>query len=156
MAAEMAGLAKGAWVAAALAQMSTAQGDAARLLAGAHAMTDVTGFGLAGHLAGLCEASGTGAVLGLDAVPLLAGAVDLAAEGVRSSLFAGNRALAPGLPEGGKADLLYDPQTAGGLLAAVAPEQAEALVAALRDLGHQAARIGELTDGPPQLVLTGT
>ena len=155
MAGEMAGLAKGAWVAGALAQMSTAQGDAARLLAGAHAMTDVTGFGLAGHLSGLCEASGTGAVLDLDAVPLLDGALDLAAEGVRSSLFAGNRALAPQLPEGGKADLLYDPQTAGGLLAAVAPDQAEALVAALRAAGHRAAIIGALTDGPAQPRLAG-
>ena len=79
LAAEMAGQARGDWVAAAYAQMSVGQGAASALLAPlAHAMTDVTGFGLAGHLMGICEASGVGALLDLDAVPLMDGAQALA------------------------------------------------------------------------------
>ncbi|MBI6628657.1 selenide, water dikinase SelD [Pontibaca salina] len=153
MAAEMAGQSKGRWIAAALAHMTRPQADAAQVLADAHAMTDVTGFGLAGHLLGICEASGLAAHLQLDAIPLLAGAPELAGAGIRSTLFPQNRALTPDLPEGGRADLLFDPQTAGGLLAAVAPNQADILVAALRDLGHDAARVGFLTDGPPRITL---
>lgn len=152
MAAEMAGHAKGRWIAAALEHMTRPQGDAAQILADAHAMTDVTGFGLAGHLLGICEASGLGAQLQLGAIPLLPGAPELAESGVRSTLFPQNRVLAPDLPEGGRADLLFDPQTAGGLLAAVAPDHADTLVASLRDLGHQAAWIGVLTDGPPRIM----
>jgi selenide,water dikinase len=155
LAAEMAGRARGAWVTAAYARMVQPQAEAARLLAGAHAMTDVTGFGLAGHLQGICAASGTGAVLTLDAIPLLDGAADLAAAGIRSTLFDDNRALAPALPEGGAADLLFDPQTCGGLLAALPAADADAALAALTEAGYVAARIGTLTDGAPQVTLSG-
>ena len=154
MAAEMAGAAPGACVAAALEQMQQPQGAAARLLHAAHAMTDVTGFGLAGHLEGICAASGSGAMLDLDAIPLMQGALALSGQGVRSTLYPENRALVPGLPEGGAADLLFDPQTGGGLLAAVAPDSADSLVAQLQDAGFDTARIGELTDGPPAIRLT--
>ncbi|MFD3190647.1 selenide, water dikinase SelD [Sedimentitalea sp. HM32M-2] len=153
MAAEMAGQAEGGWIAAAIAQMTQSQAEAARILAEAHAMTDVTGFGLAGHLHGLCDASGTGARLDLAAIPLMDGARELAEAGTRSSLFADNRALVPGLPTGGAADLMFDPQTAGGLLAAVAPDRAAALLARLCEAGYPAARIGVLTEGPVQLAL---
>jgi selenide, water dikinase len=151
MAAEMAGQARGEWIAAALDHMTRPQSDAAAILAGSHAMTDVTGFGLAGHLLGLCQASGIGARLDLAAIPLLQGAADLAAAGVRSSLYAGNRALTPDLPEDGIAALLHDPQTAGGLLAAVEPDQADRLIGALRARGYPAARIGELIAGRPEV-----
>ncbi len=155
MAAEMAGRARGDWVVAAWQQMTRPQGDAARILRGAHAMTDVTGFGLAGHLLGICEASGTGARLDLDAIPLMDGAEELARAGIRSSIFPDNRALAPELPEGGRAELLFDPQTAGGLLAAVAAEEADALVAALRASGHAAATVmGRLVEGDSRLSLS--
>ena len=153
MAAEMALQARGAEVAAAYDHMTRAQSAASQLLEQAHAMTDVTGFGLAGHLAGICEASGVSARLDLDAVPVMAGAERLARAGVRSTLFGDNRALAPNLPEGGKADLLFDPQTAGGLLATVPADQAETLVQALREGGDPAACIGHVTAGPPQLTL---
>jgi selenide,water dikinase len=146
MAADMAGAARGEWIAAALDHMMRPQTTASRLLASARAMTDVTGFGLAGHLHGICEASGTGAVLHLDAIPALNGAEEMAAEGIRSTLYPENRALVPELPTGGKADLLFDPQTAGGLLAAVDPGEADAILAALREQGIPAARIGALTD----------
>ncbi|MEX0319372.1 MAG: selenide, water dikinase SelD [Ruegeria sp.] len=152
MAAEMAGKAQGACVAAAYDLMTQPQGQAALILHRAHAMTDVTGFGLAGHLQGLAEASGCGAVLDLDAVPVMEGALDLSEQGIRSTIYANNRSLAPELPTGGKADLLYDPQTAGGLLAAVSASDAERLLAELQDAGYPAVIIGHLT-GTPGLTL---
>ncbi|TYB91012.1 selenide, water dikinase SelD [Oceaniovalibus sp. ACAM 378] len=153
MAAEMALAARGEWVAAALESMQRAQGSAAEILCDAHAMTDVTGFGLYGHLLGLVRASGCGARLDLGAVPLLDGALALAEAGHRSTLFPANREIGghTALPDTARCDLLFDPQTAGGLLAAVAPEAADSLIAALRTAGHPAARIGEITEGPPTI-----
>ncbi|WP_170417871.1 selenide, water dikinase SelD [Ruegeria arenilitoris] len=148
MAAEMAGQANGEWVVAAYDHMTRPQGDAARILAQAHAMTDVTGFGLAGHLVGLCEASNCGAVLNLDAVPVMEGALELSQQGVRSSLFNDNRSIAPEVSIGGKADLLFDPQTAGGLLAAVLADDARNTCDHLRAAGYPAAVIGVLSDTP--------
>ncbi len=156
MAAEMAGLARGDWVSSAYAHMCQPQGEAARLLTGAQAMTDVTRFGLVGHLVGLCEASSVGAELDLAAIPVMEGALELSEKGVRSSLFDDNAAIAPALPTHGKAALLFDPQTSGGLLAAVAPDQADTIVAALREAGYPAARIGSLTETPLQLSVSGT
>ncbi|WP_420586605.1 selenide, water dikinase SelD [Ruegeria sp.] len=146
MAAEMAGQAEGHWVADALRQMTQPQGEASRILAEAHAMTDVTGFGLAGHLMGMCEASDCGATLDLDAIPLMSGARELSTRAVRSTIFDENRSLAPDLPTGDKADLLFDPQTAGGLLAAVPANQAQGLCETLRHVGYPAVIIGQITD----------
>ncbi|SMO32438.1 selenide, water dikinase SelD [Ruegeria faecimaris] len=148
MAAEMAGLANGIWVAEAFRHMVQPQGEAARILFSAHAMTDVTGFGLAGHLQGICGASDCGAVIALDAVPVMAGAVELSASGVRSTIFEDNRAIAPELANGPKADLLFDPQTAGGLLAAVQADDAPGLCADLHAAGYPAAIIGMIDDTP--------
>lgn len=148
MAAEMAGLANGAWVAEAFRQMVHPQSVASGILAGAHAMTDVTGFGLAGHLLGICEASDCGAELDLDAIPLMQGALELSAKGTRSTIFNDNRTIAPDLPSGDKVDLLFDPQTAGGLLAAVARDTAQRLCEDLRHAGYPAVVIGRLTDVP--------
>ncbi|KKL23600.1 hypothetical protein LCGC14_2423760, partial [marine sediment metagenome] len=86
LAAEMAMQAPGDWVADALAEMARPQQEAARILGAAHAMTDVTGFGLAGHLLSMLDASGVGATLSLAHVPLMTGARELAARGVRSTL----------------------------------------------------------------------
>ena len=148
LAAEMQGRARGRDVADLMAVLARPQGDAAALLSGAHAMTDVTGFGLAGHLAAICGASGTGAELWLDAIPVHAGAEALAGEGIRSTIWAANRDHAPVAgAEGARGTLLHDPQTAGGLLAAVSPDAADALVAALRGQGHDAAVIGRVVAG---------
>jgi selenide,water dikinase len=145
-------LAEGAEVAACWAQMTAPQGAAAAILAPmAHAMTDVTGFGLAGHLGNICAASDVGAELALDAVPLLPGALRLSEAGVRSTLYEQNRAALEGrveAPETARAALVFDPQTAGGLLAAVPAAEADRLVADLRNAGFDAARIGTVTDGP--------
>nr|WP_245752695.1 selenide, water dikinase SelD [Poseidonocella pacifica] len=153
MAAEMSGEAEGGWVATALTHMQQPQTGAARVLAGAHAMTDVTGFGLIGHLTGMCEASGTSAVIDPGQIPYLAGAETLAALGIRSTLFPENRRIAPWITESPRNDLLFDPQTAGGLLAAVSADRADALCAALIDAGYPAARIGHLEAGPPYVTL---
>ncbi|MDX8347838.1 selenide, water dikinase SelD [Cognatiyoonia sp. IB215446] len=145
MAAEMAGHADGADVIACFDQMMQSQGDAARILQGAHAMTDVTGFGLAGHLRGICDASGVGARLDLDAIPLMQGVKELSAKGIRSTLFADNRQGA-GPISGPDFDLLFDPQTAGGLLAAVPTDAADKALSQLKEAGFKAAIIGEITD----------
>jgi selenide,water dikinase len=123
LAAEMQAAAPGSQIAALWQVLEADQSDIARTLAiTAHAMTDVTGFGLAGHLARLCAASGVGAEITLDAVPFFEGAEALAAAGHRSSLYSANRALLPDWPHRSpRHALLFDPQTAGGLLAAVPP-----------------------------------
>ncbi|MFU8882991.1 MAG: selenide, water dikinase SelD, partial [Rhodobacterales bacterium] len=95
LAAEMQHRANGRHIAALLAQMAQPQGDAAKVLRHAHAMTDVTGFGLAGHLMAICRASGVGAALQLAAIPLYDGAEALAARGIRSTAYADNLAAAP-------------------------------------------------------------
>ena len=156
LAGEMALKARGPDVAAVLAEMARPQGAAAACLRDAHAMTDVTGFGLAGHLMGMLEASGVAARLTLDAVPVYAGAETLAAAGVRSTLYPANREVAARmrLPEGPRAELLFDPQTSGGLLAAVAGEAAEAVLEALAEAGHPSAVIGEVVAGAPFIDFT--
>ncbi len=132
-AAAMRGVAHGAWIAAALASMRQPSTAAAEALvaAGAHACTDVTGFGLAGHLAEMVRASDAVSVdLRLDALPSLEGAVELFAQGFASSLQPENlraRHLIDGmdvLANHPKLPLLFDPQTAGGLLAAIPPDSA--------------------------------
>ncbi|MDU8912404.1 selenide, water dikinase SelD [Aestuariicoccus sp. MJ-SS9] len=153
MAAEMTGAAPGDWVAGALAQMCRSNRTAAGLLRHASAMTDVTGFGLAGHLQGMCEASRVGALLRPETVPLLPGALRLAERGIRSSLFPQNRAALPGWLDTALCDLMLDPQTSGGLLAAVAPDRADATLAALRDAGEPAAIVGEITANAGQIAL---
>lgn len=149
LAAEMQLRAKGAEVAACWAQMTTPQGDAAAILAPhAHAMTDVTGFGLAGHLGNICAASGVGAAVDLARLPLLPGALRLSEMGIRSTLWAQNRVALAGLvalEETPLAALIFDPQTAGGLLAAVPSDQGDDLVRQLRAAGHDAALIGKVT-----------
>ncbi|SHI52066.1 selenide, water dikinase SelD [Wenxinia saemankumensis] len=153
LAAAMAGRAGGAEVAACWSAMARGQGAAAAALADAHAMTDVTGFGLAGHLAGICEASGAGAEIDLAALPLMAGAERLADLGVRSTIWADNRTGAGPVfgADGARGALLFDPQSSGGLLAAV-PDGADAL-ARLRAAGCDgAAVIGRIVAGPPQVV----
>ncbi len=163
LAAEMAlarlpGLMLGEVWAACIAEMSRPQGSAAALLAPqARAMTDVTGFGLAGHLLEMLAASGSGARLRLDDIPLMAGALQLARAGHGSSLQPANLAAISWqmtAPEDPRVALLADPQTCGGLLAAVPADTADDLLAALLGAGHNAARIGQVTEGPVHLTVT--
>jgi selenide, water dikinase len=149
MAAEMQWAAPGDVLAGALRQMLQPSAMAAQILAPhARAMTDVTGFGLAGHLSEMLAEQRLGAQLDLTALPVLAGAEGLAAAGHASSLAPETRAALGAelaLPETPRAALLVDPQTAGGLLAAVPMDDASALVTALRDVGYDAAMIGVVT-----------
>jgi selenide,water dikinase len=163
MAAEMAlarvpDLILGEAVAAALAVMSHPLGAAAAILAPqARAMTDVTGFGLAGHLLEILDASGVGARLHAAAVPVLPGALALAAAGQGSSLAPANRAATLGRvtgEDGPLMALLHDPQTGGGLLAAVPSEAAPALLAALLAAGENAAIVGEVVAGAQRIEMS--
>lgn len=155
MAAEMAmvrvqDMVLGEVVAGAMAQMCRAQGGAAAILSDAHAMTDVTGFGLGGHLLEMLAASHVSAEL--TAIPAMTGAMDLIAKGIGSSLLPANMAASEGRIIGAtpaQLALLNDPQTAGGLLAAVPRDQADDLVARLQAGGDQAAIIGDLRSGAP-------
>jgi selenide,water dikinase len=119
------------------------------------AMTDVTGYGLIGHLADLAKQSGLGAVLHSAAVPLLPRALELTERGYVPGGTKNNldfvepdTAWAATLTESQKL-LLCDAQTSGGLLLSVASEDSEGLVEKLRAEGHSAAVIGHLESGTP-------
>ncbi|WP_460273196.1 selenide, water dikinase SelD [Celeribacter sp. ULVN23_4] len=156
LAAEMEIKASGRDMEAVYASMLQTSGEASRILSNAHAMTDVTGFGLAGHLLGICRASGVAAEIRLSDIPLLPGALAQSMAGMRSTIYPANRAYAAEYhgPEGARADLLFDPQTAGGLLACLSPMRAEKCLSALREAGYQAALIGEITEGEPRLTVS--
>jgi selenide, water dikinase len=113
----------------------------------ASACTDVTGFGLLGHLLEMLLASNMDAVLEPDAIPAIDGALALFERGITSSLHADNVAALTSLGTGQDrpiAPLLIDPQTAGGLLAGVPAELAAACCARLVELGYRAAVIGRV------------
>ncbi|MSP50672.1 MAG: selenide, water dikinase SelD [Alphaproteobacteria bacterium] len=152
-AAAMQGRARGRWLAAAIASMTRSLAPAARILGaeGALAMTDVTGFGLIGHAFEMAIAGDVGFRLEPGAVPALAGALELLDQGFASTLAPENRRARCALAEDGgwagtpELDLLFDPQTAGGLLAALPADRAEASLAALRAVGETASVIGTVT-----------
>jgi selenide,water dikinase len=146
-------LATEADIARAVAVMTTLNraGSEAMVAVGVHAATDVTGYGLLGHLRWIVRAANVRAVVRYSQVPVMEEALDLAAKGARTGGYARNKdyvdsivSWADGLPE--LADqILYDPQTSGGLLIAVAPERAKALEEALRERGVEGAQeIGEI------------
>jgi selenide,water dikinase len=126
-------------------------------IAGVHAVTDVTGFGLLGHALEICRGSGLSAEIGADP-PLLAGVEALARAGLRTGASTRNWAsygasvvLPAGLADW-KRDLLTDPQTSGGLLIAVSPDAAEAVLALVHDRGFSAATVvGRLAAGPAEV-----
>ena len=123
-----------------------------------HALTDVTGFGLLGHLLELCRGSRVGARILFDRLPLLPGALELACEeivtGASSRNWAGcsdDVTLPPGIGSAERA-LLTDPQTSGGLLVACAPASADAVLDLLAAQGFAQARmIGEIVEGAPRV-----
>jgi selenide,water dikinase len=143
LAGHMRGNVRAQWLLAAIASMRTTNAAAARIAAThrPRAGTDVTGFGLAGHLQEMLDASGVAAVLRLTAIPALPGALALAAHGIESTLAASNRRLLGDAPE---TALLVDPQTSGGLLLGLPPARSGACLQALRDAGLNAAIIGEV------------
>lgn len=125
----------------------------AMLEAGAHAATDITGFGLLGHLGEMVLASGLAATIRAGAVPLLPGILELAAEGIvpggtlKNLEWLGERVVMdPAIGEPLRL-VLGDAQTSGGLLIAIEPSAESALLAGLRWRGVPGAVIGELGDG---------
>jgi selenide,water dikinase len=147
--ADMRGLARGPWIAAALASMlrpNDAMVEVARK-SGATGATDVSGFGLAGHLGEMVRSSGVSAVVDIDQLPALAGAVELLGQGLRSTFHPENEKARRGMVirEPGarhpKLPLLFDPQTSGGLVFGVEPEEAEAALASLHARGEKSAAI---------------
>jgi selenide, water dikinase len=125
---------------------------------GVHAMTDVTGFGLLGHLAELCRGAGVAAMIDEAAVPVFPLARDLIHDGVKTGASGRNWAsvkewvAAPSHWPDASRDMLTDPQTSGGLLVSCAPEAADAVLAAFRKHGHSAATlIGAVAEGAPMI-----
>jgi len=153
-AADMRGQAKGWWVAKALEGMQKSNRVGGFVLRehGATSCTDVTGFGLLGHLVEMCKASDAAVRLDMHKVPLLAGAQECVLNGVFSSLQPANLRLKRGISNESEAlkypayPLLFDPQTAGGLLASVPAQHADECIAELRAKGYpDSFVIGEVT-----------
>ena len=152
-AADMTGDAKGRWISAALTSMvqSNREGALCLFARQATACTDVTGFGLLGHLVEMTRPSGVDVELDLDTLPVLDGAEETLRAGVFSSLQPANVRLRRAIRDlDGAAEhrfypLLFDPQTAGGLLASVPEAEVEDCIAELRSLGYgRAAVIGRV------------
>ena len=147
--------AKGRWIDSALASMLVSNQLAGRCLHehGAKACTDVTGFGLLGHLVEMTRPSGVDAELDLGAIPVLPGAEETAASGILSSLQPANVRLRRAIRNQEdvvnhpRYPLAFDPQTAGGLLASIPADQADACVSALKALGYtETAVIGRVKE----------
>ena len=125
---------------------------------GVHALTDVTGFGLAGHLLEICRGSGLAADVSFASIPILKEALDWVQQGVATGAsdrnwkgYGQDVSLPDGAPEWQR-KLLTDPQTSGGLLVACAPEAEQAVLAEFAKRGFaQARRIGRLRAGAARL-----
>jgi len=146
-AANMRGKAKGRWIDNAVKSMLVSNQAAAEVLYeyGVTACTDVTGFGVLGHLVEMTKASGCDVDLMIDALPLLDGAPETVSAGILSSLQPQNVRLRRAIKNAEdwhshpSYALLFDPQTAGGLLASVPEEKAVACLEDLRAQGYQSA-----------------
>jgi selenide, water dikinase len=165
------GVAKQSWIDAAVASMTTLNKQAAEIVVGCvgtaapgrpversstnqtqsvHALTDITGFGLIGHAREMALASNVSLKLYASRVPLLNGALDCVRAGHIPGGLKANREFAEcvveyeaGIPDEVKT-ILFDPQTAGGLMISVSQEYAGELMRLLNDAGVQAAEIGEV------------
>lgn len=145
----MRGKAKSRWIEAALHAMRQSNGPAAQCIRehDSNALTDITGFGLFGHLLEMLRSPSTTATVALDRIALFDGARSLANEGILSSLQSANLKIEGSIDANGIDQnnsiypLCFDPQTSGGLLAAVPEANAKACVSKLRELGY-----GQTTD----------
>jgi selenide,water dikinase len=168
LAADMQGRAPGRAVAAAFVSMLRPNLDAAAVArrVAASACTDVSGFGLAGHLRTMLRDGRMTATVRVSALPAIEGAVTLFGHGLQTTFHAQNRrpdlAIAPTLAGNPTVELMFDPQTSGGLLLSVGAARAAEAVRLLHDAGDGAACvIGELRarrDGDPlvEVVPEGT
>jgi selenide,water dikinase len=125
-----------------------------------HACTDITGFGFLGHLAEMVEGTGLGVRIEVGRVPILPETLDFAGMGLvpagtfKNREFYGPRLeLAPSVDRLLQ-DVLFDPQTSGGLLISVSPDSADGLIRALKEKGiHEAAIVGEVVSEPKDRIL---
>ena len=129
-------------------------------VAGVHALTDVTGFGLLGHALEMARGAGLSAHINAGAVPLLPGVEALARAGVRTGAAVrnwdsyGDAVILPAGFDSWRRDLLCDPQTSGGLLISAAPEATQEVLTMVRDAGFAGSSIvGELATGSPGIVV---
>ena len=159
LAAAMRGALPGDSLAAVLTALDTSNADSAEILidCGATAITDVSGFGLAGHLSEMIRASGVGAEVALGRIPCLPDALTMLSQGISSSLHSNNRQALNDFAYSGSqphlVELTADPQTAGGLLAALPAERTQECLARLHEAGHQqAAAIGTVTSGESRFI----
>ena len=159
-AADMRLKAKGRWIDAAIKSMLLSNQAAGFCMHdhGATACTDVTGFGLLGHLVEMTRSSGKSVKLNLNSLPIMDGALEMIETGIFSSLQEQNVRLRRAIKNPGELTghkhfpLLFDPQTSGGLLAAIPAENAEACLAELKELGYPVSVvIGEVTDDAESL-----
>lgn len=130
----------------------------AAVAAGATGCTDVTGFGLLGHLGRMAIESAVVATVEFDAVPFLASATNLAADGImpggsRRNLHAAQEFFEPGSHDETDQLLIADAQTSGGLIFGVDPGETAGVIATLADSGHTVARIGSTSSGSARFVL---
>lgn len=154
-----------AWTDAAIRSMTTSNRKAAEIIVAAgtavHGMTDVTGFGLLGHAREMAMASEVCLQIHAGAVPLLPGTLDAIRLGCVPGGLISNRDFAsccvsqsPGSTiEEQRLTALYDPQTSGGLLIAVAEPASKVLLAQLQDAGYPAADVGVVAEGKPGIEL---
>ena len=150
------GRGRGEWLRAAAAQMVRPNETAARaaVRAGVRGATDVTGFGFLAHLAEMLRASGVSAEVEIGALPALPGAESLLASGLRSTAHEENRKIVravrvePAASAHPRFELLFDPQTAGGLLAGIPGAQAPEFVRELEEAGVPVVRVGTVVPRP--------
>ena len=146
MAGDMRGAAKASFVEAAIGQMRQSSAKAVTVLAGgnASALTDVTGFGLAGHLIEMADAGNIAFCLDIASLPLIPGAEALVAKGIESTMATANAAFAEricGSTDSARTRLLFDPQTSGGLAATVSAGDALGIIERLQAAGFPDAAV---------------
>jgi selenide, water dikinase len=163
-AADMQLKAKGRWIEAAIQSMLLSNQAAADCLSkwGAIACTDITGFGLLGHLTEMLRASQVSVELNLDAIPVLDGAASTLQQGIVSSLYSQNLQASRQIQNLDQVSshplfpLLFDPQTSGGLLAAIPGDRATGCLTCLQSAGYPDSRIigNVLPPAPSKLPIT--
>jgi selenide,water dikinase len=150
-AADMQYRARGGWIDQALAVMLQSNKHAMDvfLKAGVKSCTDVTGFGLGGHLQEMLLASGMSSIIDLGAIPVMQGAETVFNEGIRSTLHEGNERSCVGIEKVTHAryPFLFDPQTSGGLLASVGPRQVTPVLQQLQAAGYEQACVIGVVSG---------
>jgi len=160
------GRASGDVIDRAVAQMRTLNKAAAEAIVSfhahsraVHACTDITGFGFAGHASEMAAASGVTIAVDSRALPIIEGVLGMVSQNKSGGLNTNREHFGPGIEFGGAVpeelrDLMFDPQTSGGLLVAIAPESAAGVLTSLTNGGIQAVLVGTvLTKGSRQLIV---